>query len=77
MGGGEVARYLGKYGTTACSAAAFIAAIPPFFLKTANNPDGLDISVFDGIKARITADRPAFLSQFFANFYNVDVLGGR
>ena len=58
-------------------AAAFVAAVPPFFLKAADNPEGLDISVFDGIRAALAADRPAFLSQFFANFFNVDVLGGR
>ena len=77
MGGGEVARYLGKYGSERVRAAAFVAAVPPFFLKAADNPEGLDISVFDGIRAALAADRPAFLSQFFANFFNVDVLGGR
>lgn len=77
MGGGEVARYLGKYGSERVSQAAFIAAIPPFFLKTSDNPDGVDGSIFDGIKKAIAADRPAFLAQFFANFYNVDVLGGK
>ena len=76
MGGGEVARYLGKYGSERVRAAAFVAAVPPFFLKAADNPEGLDISVFDGIRAALAADRPAFLSQFFANFFNVDVLGG-
>jgi pimeloyl-ACP methyl ester carboxylesterase len=76
MGGGEVARYLGKYGSGRVRAAAFVAAVPPFFLKAPDNPEGLDISVFDGIRGALAADRPAFLSQFFANFYNVDVLGG-
>ena len=77
MGGGEVARYLGTYGSGRVSKAVFIAAIPPFLLKTADNPDGVDGSVFEGIKKAIVADRPAFLSAFFANFYNVDVLGGK
>ena len=77
MGGGEVARYLGTYGAERVSKAVFISAIPPFLLKTNDNPTGLDGGVFDGIKKAILADRPAFLSQFLSNFYNVDVLGGK
>jgi pimeloyl-ACP methyl ester carboxylesterase len=77
MGGGEVARYLGKYGSERVSKAVFMAAVPPFLLKTPDNPAGVDGSVFDGIKKAIVADRPAFLSTFLANFYNVDVLGGK
>lgn len=76
MGGGEVARYLGTYGADRISQAVFIAAIPPFLLKTRENPGGVDGSLFEGIKQAIVADRPAFLSQFLSNFYNVDVLGG-
>ena len=77
MGGGEVARYLGKYGSERVKQAVFIASIPPFLLKTADNPAGLDGSVFEGIKKAIIADRPAFLSEFLKNFYNVDELGGK
>ena len=77
MGGGEVARYLGSYGSERVSKAVFIAAVPPFLLKTSDNPDGVDGSVFDGIKKAIAADRPAFLSQFLSNFYNIDILGGK
>jgi non-heme chloroperoxidase len=77
MGGGEVARYIGTYGSERVSKAVFMAAIPPFFLKTPDNPTGVDSSVFEGIKKAIAADRPAFLSKFFADFYNVDVLGGK
>jgi non-heme chloroperoxidase len=77
MGGGEVARYIGRYGTDRVTKAVFMAAVPPFLLKTADNPNGVDVSVFDGIKKGIVADRPAFLTQFLANFYNVDVLGGK
>ena len=77
MGGGEVARYLGTYGSNLVSKAAFLAAIPPFLLKTTDNPAGMDASVFDGIKAGIAADRLAFLTGFFSNFYNVDVFGGK
>ena len=77
MGGGEVARYLGKYGSERVKKAAFIAAIPPFLLKTPDNRLGVDGSVFEGIKQALVADRLAFLSAFLANFYNVDVLGGK
>ena len=77
MGGGEVARYLGKYGNKHVSKAVFISSIPPFLLKTSDNPEGVDGSVFDGIKKGIAADRPAFLTQFLSNFYNLDVLGGK
>jgi pimeloyl-ACP methyl ester carboxylesterase len=77
MGGGEVARYLGTYGSTRVSHVVFMAAIPPFLLKTADNPAGVDGSVFEGIKKAIAADRPAFLSKFLTDFFNVDVLGGK
>ena len=76
MGGGEVARYLGKYGSERVSKAVFMSAIPPFLLRTSDNPEGVDGSVFDGMKKAIKADRPAFLSEFFSNFYNVDILKG-
>ena len=76
MGGGEVARYVGAFGTERMRKAAFIAAIPPFLLKAPDNPEGVDITVFDGIRAGLAKDRLAFLSGFLSNFYNVDVLGG-
>jgi len=77
MGGGEVARYLGTHGTERVKQAVFIASIPPFLLKTPDNPGGLDGGIFDGIKKAIAADRPAFLSKFLSDFYNVDILGGK
>jgi pimeloyl-ACP methyl ester carboxylesterase len=77
MGGGEVARYLGAYGSERVSKAVFIAAIPPYLLKAADNPDGVDGSVFEGIRKALVADRPAFLSEFLKNFYNLDELGGK
>ena len=77
MGGGEVARYLGKHGAERVSKAVFMSAIPPFLLKTPDNPEGVDASVFDGIRKAIIADRPAFLTNFFSNFYNVDELKGK
>ena len=77
MGGGEVARYFGAYGSERVSKAVFMAAVPPFLLKTPDNPAGVDGTVFDGIKRAIAADRLAYLSQFLAAFYNVDILGGK
>lgn len=77
MGGGEVARYLSVNGNERVSKAVFIAAIPPFLLKTSDNPEGADGALFEGIKKAIVADRPAFLSKFLSDFYNVDVLGGK
>jgi pimeloyl-ACP methyl ester carboxylesterase len=77
MGGGEVARYLGKYGTKNVSRAAIISGVPPYLLKTSENPEGVDGSVFAGIKKAVAADRPAFFTDFLARFYNVDVLGGK
>jgi non-heme chloroperoxidase len=77
MGGGEVARYIGKYGTKHVSKAVFVSAVPPFLQKTADNPLGVDKSVFDGIKSAIAQDRLGFLSQFLSDFYNVDKLKGQ
>ena len=77
MGGGEVARYLGKYGTKGVSKAILIGGVPPFLLKTADNPEGVDGSVFEGIQKAIAADRYAFLTGFFQNFYNTDVYLGK
>ncbi len=76
MGGGEVARYLGKHGSDRVKKAVFLASIPPFLLKTHDNPEGVDGSVFDDIKNRIAKDRLALLSDFLFNFYNADVLRG-
>ena len=75
MGTGEVAHYLGRYGSAGVKKAALFGAIPPFLLKTADNPEGVDKAVFDGIKEAVLADRYKWFDDFFANFYNVDVLG--
>jgi len=77
MGGGEVARYIGKHGVDRVTKAAFLGAIPPFLLKAADNPSGIDASVFKGIQDGLIADRPGFLAGFLANFYNVDILKGK
>jgi len=77
MGGGEVARYLGRYGSKGVSKAVIIAGVPPYLLKTADNPEGVDGSVFDGIRKAVSADRYAFFTGFFQNFYNTDVFLGK
>lgn len=77
MGGGEVARYLGKYGSKGVSKAVIIGGVPPFLLKTADNPEGVEGSVFEGIQKAVAADRYAFFTEFFNNFYNSDVLLGK
>ena len=77
MGGGEVARYIGKYGSKGVSKAVFISSVPPFLLKTADNPEGVDGSVFGGIQKAVAADRYAFFTEFFKNFYNTDLLLGK
>ncbi|THA57912.1 alpha/beta fold hydrolase [Streptomyces sp. A1136] len=76
MGTGEVTRYLGTYGSERVTKAVMIGVVPPFLLKTDDNPAGVDAGVFKGIEDAITADRFAFMSAFLADFYNVDVLGG-
>jgi non-heme chloroperoxidase len=74
MGGGEVARYLGKYGSKGVGKAVIISGVPPFLLKTSDNPEGVDGSVFEGIQKAVAADRYAFFTEFFKNFYNTDLL---
>ena len=77
MGGGEVARYLGKYGSKGVSKAVINSGVPPYLLKTADNPEGVDGTVIAGIESAEAADRYAFFTEFFKNFYNTDVLLGK
>ncbi len=77
MGGEEIAHYIGKYGTEDVSKVVFISAVPPFLLKTPDNPEGLDKSLFEGLKNAVTEDRPAFMTQFCTDFYNMDVCEGK
>jgi non-heme chloroperoxidase len=77
MGGGEVARFLGNYGANGVAKAAFISSVPPYLLKAPDNPEGVDGSVFEGIEKAVAADRYAFFTEFFKNFYNTDVLLGK
>jgi non-heme chloroperoxidase len=74
MGTGEVTRYLGSYGSARVRRAALLGAIPPFLLKTEDNPEGVDGQVFEGIKQAIVKDRYAYFKDFLDNFYNVDKL---
>jgi non-heme chloroperoxidase len=77
MGGGEVARYFGKHGSRGATKAVIIGGVPPFLLKTGDNPEGVDASVFEGIQNAVAADRYAFFTEFFKNFYNTDLLLGK
>jgi pimeloyl-ACP methyl ester carboxylesterase len=77
MGGGEVARYFGKYGSKGAARAVIIGGVPPYLLKTADNPEGVDGAVFEGIQKAVSADRYAFFTEFFKNFYNTDLLLGK
>ena len=77
MGGGEVARYMGKYNNGRVSKVAFTASIVPAFRKSGSNPEGVDPAVFEGIKQGIEKDRFSFIEGFLANFFNTDKLGDR
>ncbi len=68
-GGGEVARYIGRHGTRRVAKAVLISAVPPLMLKTAANPGGLPIEVFDGIRASVAADRSQFWTDLSLPFY--------
>jgi pimeloyl-ACP methyl ester carboxylesterase len=77
MGTGEVTRYIGKYGTDRVRKAVLIGTLGPYLIKAADNLEGVDPSVFEGLKNAIRADRPATVFEFLKNFYNYDVTGGR
>jgi pimeloyl-ACP methyl ester carboxylesterase len=77
MGGGEVARYIGKYGSKDVSKAVIMGGVPPYLLKTDDNPEGVEGAVFEGIQKAVAADRYAFFTEFFKNFYNADVNLGK
>jgi len=73
MGGGEVARYIGKYGSDKVSKVVLISSVTPFRLKTADNPDGAEKHTFAETIHKIETDRPAFLTEFAKTFFGVDV----
>jgi non-heme chloroperoxidase len=71
MGGGEVARYIGRYGTERIARAVFVSAVTPFLLKTGDNPDGgLDEAAIARFNAGVVGDRMAFLDQFTKGFFS-------
>ena len=74
MGGGEVARYLSRFGTARVAKAALVAAVTPYLLKTPDNPTGVDQSVFDGILDGLKKDRPHFLAGFGRMFFGNTLL---
>jgi non-heme chloroperoxidase len=76
-GGGEVARYLGKYGTKRVAKAALISAITPLMLKTEKNPLGAPIAVFDGLRAALAANRPQFYKDITIPFYGYNRPGAK
>ena len=76
-GGGEVARYIGRYGTERVAKAVLIAAIPPLMLKTAGNPGGLPIDVFDNLRAAVLADRSQFFKELTLPFYGANRPGAK
>ena len=76
MGTGEVARYLAAHGSDRVAKAVLVSPIPPFLLQSADNPDGVPQSVFDGFVGAAQSDLPAWMKGFLDNFYNFDTLGG-
>jgi non-heme chloroperoxidase len=77
MGGGEVARYIGRHGTKRVAKAVLIAAVPPLMLKTAANPGGLPIEAFDQIRAGVLADRSQFWKDLTMAFYGYNRPGAK
>lgn len=73
MGGGEVARYLSRYGADNIAQAVLISSVVPYLLKTDDNPDGVPQAQFDDMAAQMKADRPEFFKSFFKDFYGIGV----
>jgi non-heme chloroperoxidase len=76
-GGGEVARYIGRHGTTRVAKAVLVAAVPPLMVKTAANPGGLPMETFDGIRAGVLADRSQFFKDLTTPFYGANRPGAK
>ncbi|MCK6065354.1 MULTISPECIES: alpha/beta fold hydrolase [Microbacterium] len=72
MGTGELARYVGRYGHERVAKLAFLASLQPFLVQRDDNPEGVPQAVFDGIEAAAQADRFAWFTDFFDDFYNLD-----
>ena len=71
-GGGEVARYIGRHGTSRVAKAVLIAAVPPIMAKTPTNPEGLPMEVFDGLRANVMKDRSQFYKELATPFYGAN-----
>jgi non-heme chloroperoxidase len=76
-GGGEVAHYIGKHGTARVAKAVLVSAVPPLMLKTAANPGGLPISVFDGIRSGVAEDRAQFYQDLSLTFFGYNRPGAK
>jgi len=76
-GGGEVARYIGRHGTSRVARAVLIAAVPPLLLKTAANPEGLPIELFDGMRVSLARDRSQFYKELAVQFYGANRPGAK
>src|SRR5262245_47558516 len=76
-GGGEVARYIGRHGTSRVAKAVLIAAVPPLMAKTDANPEGIPIEVFDGLRASLAKDRSQFYKEFASPFYGANQSGAK
>ncbi|MBF9232212.1 alpha/beta fold hydrolase [Microvirga alba] len=76
-GGGEVARYIGRHGAKRVAKAVLISAVPPVMLKSATNPDGVPMEVFDDIRANVLADRSQFFKDLSAPFYGANRPGAK
>jgi len=76
-GGGEVARYIGRHGTKRVAAAVLLSAVPPIMLKSATNPEGLPMEVFDQIRAGVAGDRSQFYKDLAVQFYGANRPGAK
>jgi non-heme chloroperoxidase len=76
-GGGEVVRYIGRHGTKRVAKAILIAAVPPIMLKSATNPEGLPIEVFDSMRSSLTKDRSQFYKDLAIQFYGANRQGAK
>ncbi|WP_042385233.1 alpha/beta fold hydrolase [Streptacidiphilus melanogenes] len=77
MGGGEIARYLGTFGSERIRRAVIVSGVPPYLLQTAETPNGVPQKVFDDIAAGLTADRAAYFTEWNKNFFNLDQTLGK
>ena len=77
MGGGDVARYIGRHGTARLSKAGLVSAVTPLMLKTPNNPDGTPLAAFDGIRAGVRAGRSQFFKELATPFFGANRVGAK